>query len=292
MNKVIKLRNFPYTFSDYSSLDAFIKAGLDQSKSHPENKGLHQRIQSGLRADPEWLGIEGGHEGWRRYVREGAQTEQKRIRELAAKFKFNTPKGIRTKRRSTRGPQGDELDIHSVRSGNLDRAWRRTTKIEKKGKAKRITILYNTPIYAKHKFEQAFYGPAAAAILCDKLSEAKVAIEIIAMDWTDGIWGANPHGIKKDLNVVRIKNTSAPLSMAALAATATAGYTRSALFNVQVASALRCNSGMGGRDRNYSEALVRETFQRPEGHAIIVPELFSEAEAIRFITKTLQGIEK
>ena len=203
---------------------------------------------------------------------------------------MKTPKGIRTKRRSSRGPQGDELDIHSVRAGNLDRAWRRTRKIEKKGKAKRITILYNTPIYGNQTPDQAFYGPAAAAILCEKLSEANVAIEIIAMDWTDGIWTLSSHSAARDLTVVRVKNTNAPLSMAALAATATAGYTRSALFNAQIASDLPCMSGMGRLDDNYSEKLVRETFQRPEGQAIIVPQIHSEDEAIRFIEKTIKEI--
>ena len=106
------------------------------------------------------------------------------------------------------------------------------------------------------------------------------------------MWNANPHNVTKDLTVVRVKNTSAPLSIATLAATATAGYTRSALFNTQLASDLPCRFGMGGLDTDYSEEIVRDTFARPEGHAIVVPQIYSQSEAITFITKTLQEIEK
>ena len=284
MYKIFRSNGIKYSFFDHPSLDAFLKAGSDRSKAHPENRRLDDIDSS--------LGVEGGHEGWRQYVRSGAQREQKRIRELASQFQMKTPKGIRTRRRAIRGPQGDELDIHSVRSGNLDRAWRRTHKIEKKGKAKRITILYNTPIYGSQSASVAFYGPAVAAVLCEKLNQAKVSIEIISMDWTGSMWKDNASGVMKDLTIVRIKNTNAPLSLAALAATATAGFTRSALFGAQLASELPCARGMGGRDQNCSDELIRATLQRPAGEAIIVPKIYDEQTAINFITKTIKEFEK
>ena len=92
MYKVVKLNNIPYTFHDYASLDAFIAAGMDQSKGHPDNKIVRNAVNSNNQSGKNWLGVEGGQEGWRQYVREGAQKEQKRIADLVEKFQTENPK--------------------------------------------------------------------------------------------------------------------------------------------------------------------------------------------------------
>ena len=59
MYKITRLNGRTYSFHDYPSLDAFIKAGLDHSKSHPENARLIDSFQ-GTGTRPEWLGVTGG----------------------------------------------------------------------------------------------------------------------------------------------------------------------------------------------------------------------------------------
>ena len=280
----------PFTVHYFQSFAEYKKAADDTSGRNKRNRQDFELEQS-----PKWFGIVGGHSGWDDYVRDGATSEQERIKELASKFQMKTPKGIRTKRRSSRGPQGDELDIHSVRSGNLDRAWRRTQKIEKKGKVKRITIIYQSHLYAGQNQDAAFYSPAAAAVLCQKLNEANVAIEIIATSWSQTVWKSNESGASSSLIIHRVKNMNAPLNIAALATTATAGYTRSLKFRLWCNSNLPAYGYMGTLDRSFdiwSSDLYEKILRRPDSEIISVPRMENEKSALDFITKTLREIEK
>ena len=269
---------------DYQGVDAYIKGGV---VGNPEQ---HRENYRDPMFDTDWIGVSGGRNGWNSYVREGSLKEQKRIRELASQFEMKAPKGIRTKRRSTRGRQGDELDIHSVRSGNLDRAWRRTRKIEKKGKAKRITIIYSTEIYCSEKPVVAFYSPAAAAVISQKLSEAKVAVEIIAAAWQANAFRPSGNGVTTLLASCRVKTMNAPLALAPLAATSTAGWTRSGRFAICTASDLPVTGGMGRRDELFTNEIYHEVFGRPEGEVIIVPKFQNEQEAKSWITATINEL--
>ena len=274
------------TVHDFPSIDSLLSESLKEFSL--KNKGTGQALPDSA----SWLGVSGGHEGWRSYARAGAQEEQRRIKDLARNITMGTPKGIRTRRRAIRGRQGDELDIHSVRSGNLDRAWRRTHKVEKEGKAKRITIIYSTDIHSGQKSNEAFFGPAAAAVLCQKLNEGKVATEIIATRSATYIWQDNPNVISSAV-IVRVKNTHAPLSLASLAITATAGFSRTAIFSVWCVTDLRAGGKLGIPKATETTKVVQKYLGTATDRKIIVlPPLTSENEAKEFITKTLEEISK
>lgn len=271
----------PFTIHDYRNLDEMLRAGRAPSQA---NRNFGELTES-----RSWLGMSGGRAAWESYALEGAPEAQKRMEELARQFSKGTPRGTRTRRRAVRGRQGDELDIHSVRSGNLDRAWRRTRREDAKGKAKRITIIYNTMIRSGHKPDQAFYSPAAAAVLCQKLNEGKVQTEIIGVNWCENIW--KDRSRPNSLVIRRVKQTSHPLSIANLAVTATAGYVRSAIFGLWRGTNRAARRSLGS-SKSLPDDLAHLVFDKPEGRLINVPFFHREDEAKDFITRTLKELNK
>ena len=274
-----------FTVHNFPSFAEYYRASEDNSNQNQRNASIE------FRENRLWLGIAGGHPGWSNYVVAGAKDEEQRINALAEKFSFKAPHSLRTRRRATRARQGDELDIHAVRSGRLDRAWRTMKKVPSKGKAKRITIIFQNHLYSAQNSNEAFYGPATAAVLCKKFDSARTAVEIITASWSKNVWEKNEKNVSGSLILHYLKNSGSPFSLAPLAVTATAGYTRSLKFKMWRNCNLPANVFMGTYDETFldwgKEFLINK-FTRPNSQVIFVPYIRNERQAMKFINETIE----
>jgi hypothetical protein len=159
------------------------------------------------------------HDGWP----EGAQ----RVINELANISVLPPVSIR--RKLSRGDQGDELDIHSVSRGQLDRAW---TKRQRREVAvpKVIRLVVQLNLLADTKKETLFYRGAAIVKLADLLVEAGYSVEIVGAI-ASYLHRGGPKA--RFLACCMLKTTSEPLDIAVLAGTVcNAGFHRTYGFRL------------------------------------------------------------
>ena len=222
-------------------------------------------------------------------IRKGHPEAARRMEAMMNRYTLRTPKGQRHRRRARREAQGDELDIHAVNNGRLDRAWRRSRKVDlKRGRARRITLIFQAGVMAGQDQADLFYTPVAAAVLAQKLSSARVATEIIYTGCSRGTL-ANGQSVA---TIVRVKPPEAPLNIGALAATTLGGYYRLLCFGARMTEEKQVSYGLG-RTTNVLEIdpTAYDRFKRDDSRMVIVPLLKSDAQVEEFITETIKEVE-
>ena len=151
---------------------------------HPYNEREAVKYIHGLRTRAKrWLGDtysqsvkiqrDGWHEGEKRLLELSQDLE---IR-YGKKAKANVSGWVK-KRRRVRSRQGDELDIHSVRNGHLDRAWQVTQKTPRPTKIFNVT--FGSSYSANVNAADMFYAGAVSIAVCNVLRRRRVSCQISA----------------------------------------------------------------------------------------------------------------
>lgn len=117
---------------------------------------------------------------------------------------------VSVKRVKRRADQGDALDIHAVYSGNLDRAWERTSR-QSRVAPQRITLVVDGAANAGSKSDAMFWRGAAVCALADKLTRAGYLVRVIA-GWACMLDSGST------VCRVQVKPYDAPVDLATLAA--------------------------------------------------------------------------
>lgn len=134
----------------------------------PSNKHIRN-----LRTD--WYGVP-TYQDVERVVRDGWPEGLARMEEM---LKHEIPQLVGIKRKLRRGDHGDEIDIHAVNRGQLDRAWSRRARTHALNGHGHKTILFNNMTRSDIKAETLFWRGAAMVKVSDALTEAGYDVEII-----------------------------------------------------------------------------------------------------------------
>ena len=131
--------------------------------------------------DPDFYGgtakecLEIQTNGWKAGINSVARIERQIAEKL--KLKANAPE---IKRRVRKSRQGDELDIHAVRAGNLDRAWRAMERQPKERKA--YNIYFACGYTSEIQVHQALYIGGTALALMNLLQKRGAAVSLTAIN--------------------------------------------------------------------------------------------------------------
>lgn len=107
------------------------------------------------------------------------------------------PSPVNIKRRPVWADQGDEIDMQRVWSGQLDQAWRRTTKNNVGASRRNITVTVDAIAQGDAKAETMFWRGAAAVVLADVLTSAGYAVQMVT-----AFRGSVPGGNEVSVRVV------------------------------------------------------------------------------------------
>jgi len=151
------------------------------------------------------------------------------------------------KRRLSKGPDGDYLDIHQVYRGNISTAW--TKKRRKAGTGpKRFQLLCRLGANCGTSGEKLFWRGVATAALAKAMVEAGHAVEIIGHSIVrDCFKNSGGSDIGQEIVTIKIKEYGMPLDLESLAVTAClSGFYRYYLFlNRLIHEGLDCDYGLG-----------------------------------------------
>jgi hypothetical protein len=127
-------------------------------------------------------------------------------------------KPVSTKRRRMRSDQGDSVDMGRVWSGQLDKAWERCERREMRN-SRSVSIVCDVWATWTVPSEVLFWRGAAALKLADLLTQAGYSVEIIAVSASTDVLHAKGREPTHTVDIVPVKEYSAPMDMNSLAAT-------------------------------------------------------------------------
>lgn len=84
-----------------------------------------------------------------------------------------------TKRRRVKRSFGDEIDIHAVNQGRLDRAWGTTERVQIDSRHRLVTLLIQNNASWKENAYDSYWTSAVAVRLVDELQKAGKSVQLI-----------------------------------------------------------------------------------------------------------------
>jgi hypothetical protein len=274
-----------YTLSEFiSELDgpAVCKDNADALKSHLDRK------------NKDWMGLgdeakedETDFQATTRLVRDGWRKGVDLMEEVSKDIVLPAPRTIRRVQRWM--DRGDELDMQSVWNGNIERAWRGTTRDYRSG-PQRIRILIDAIESGGMDAKSMRWKGVAALKLADALTEAGYSVQIESVIHCP----CSSKDSRKFKCRIIVKEYTAPADLLTLAATtALPAFFRSLIhqWGLKVANYHRS----WGVSFNVVTKLTPDMF-KDEGDtapAFVLPRTIRDAEkaseAIQDILKQIEG---
>lgn len=240
----------------------------------------------------QWLGAPTAREAMERATKGWAEGAQRALSMMDG-VDVEPPESI--KRRTMRADQGDELDVHSVYRGDLNRAWSRRTRSPMRA---RLTIRLVARIDASFtaSAESLFWRGAAVLKLTDMLEAAGYRVEIIGGQYFSRVDSSTDHAM---LTSFTLKDAGAPLDVEQVAGVlCNAGFFRTFGFRSAYAcsshvflmskSTLLSKTGVGGNE----EFMEKGEFSADGTQTVAVPlyETGAKEKAVEWLVKTLDAI--
>lgn len=127
----------------------------------------------------KWLGIEGGAPAALAALVDGYPRGEQMVREFHDKIAASIPRAVGVQRRRIRGAMGDELDIHAVNRGNVDRAWSTASRVLRRSSS---ILRLVVDICANHDTSASSmqWRGVAGLALSEVMSKAGYSVEIVA----------------------------------------------------------------------------------------------------------------
>lgn len=252
------------------------KSAMDSSTEDKEKKDKDDRIK--------WYGVE-SYDKVVRCVKYGWPEGAERMSVLSDGIS-----GMATnfKRKRVRGEFGDELDIHQVMSGRIDKAWSRRER-KKRVSQKNINFIVDIAAPWDVTADALFWRGAAMLKLADILERAGYSVGIHAAIGASDL--SNKLGTAQ---FVPIKRNGIPLDIQSICSTiALSGYFRAAMFRGLCASCDINNENI----RHYFGSPCHKYIHKAKKHfsflrdAIIQPPIISKEGAEKWIKDTIAKIE-
>lgn len=244
----------------FESVEDFRRIGSAALSEHyNEQKTFVDTFFKGRGTD--WLGVKNWDE-FLKVEREGWFAGVARAYEMLGALDLPNIQPVSIKRKAKRSDQGDELDIHRVYAGDLERAWSVCERAARSHVGGIINIAVNAGLNYNQHADELFWRSAAAVVLADKLTEAGYNVGI------DMVSGCNSptYEIKRSAISVSLKQPSDPLDISTMTtALALSGFARLYLIGM-----IHCLPGTiisgHGQSRDYpAEMLAPGTIICPFG---------------------------
>jgi len=127
------------------------------------------------------------------------------------------------KRKKIKGSHGDEIDIHNVYQGNLDKAWTRTKRIEASSKLHLATLFIEIGDNWSVDYKESLWRAAVAARLVRELENSGKSVKVIVGACTSNTY---INCSKETTLSITVKEYGSKLSMERLAAMTHLGFFR------------------------------------------------------------------
>ena len=287
--------HFP-SMTDFFSYKSAFKSGAFDDVVPEQNKELFEKYEN-LQNKDNKLGpdhIDNAHDVVELALRGDyvlfEQETKPRLEKLNLRdLKISSDKIVENKRKRTRGVFGDELDIHSVYQGNIDRAWSRTKTIKNNKDSQYVTLIVNIGDNWHVDCHHSYWRAAMLIKIMEYLQKTKKHTRIIAYD---GSYNGAMSGKNLTTSIV-IKKYNERLSFERLAAMTHLGFLRSFFF-----MAIVMHSGTMRKSLGYSEDLhstrhddkfmplqFRNSIKHGIMQPIVIPAIKSEYQALQFINE-------
>lgn len=222
----------------------------------------------------DWWGILGGLDAVKRACSEGWREGAAKLSELSGVDL--TVNGTAKRRRIARRDFGNELDIHAVYRGDLDRAWTMPIKQERPALAQ-VTLLANLGAKSNLDARELFWRGLALLKACDILSRRGHDVQIVGFNQRIRVFRNNKNECASYSIVV--KPFGRPLDLPALASTfCLAGFQRYYGWMWSLSLPRKISENYGRSD--YGQPLLSVAKQFKGENVIVVPgDLFSKEAA-------------
>jgi hypothetical protein len=216
MGAVIRYKqgDLPCVLTHYGSIAEMEQDCIDAPMSRVVNAGQRASVQSGEQHNPvRWYGVE-SLTRVKEILVAGYPEGAALVDSLYDAIAPSLPRAVDFRRRVTRTDQGDELDIHAVNRGTLDKAWTVAKRKARMGTGLiriAVDICGNADVGA----EQLKWRGVAALALSRAMTKAGYSVEIVAGQAGSGAFRSNDN---RGVITVTVKQRYAPLDTATLAA--------------------------------------------------------------------------
>lgn len=198
-----------------------------------------------------WYGVPGNQDGFYAECARGWPDGCEEMRKVEQEVESGLGRIRNAKRKAAKRASGDELDIHAVRAGSLDRAWRRMelTECNRRKRGKHVRIMVDYGVNCATPAARIMETWTAAWVVAKRLSEAGASVEVWAVQASKNSW--HPDGISSktwtgyDESSVCIKQRSMPLAMSSFAMFALGGMFRIYGFAANMTAPGPCHFGLG-----------------------------------------------
>ncbi len=198
-----------------------------------------------------WWGMPGGWMAVKDAVAHGWPDGVKKAQDALKELKSSIPRAKTQRRVKVRGPQGNELDIHRVYAGDLQRAWRGTEKQERfpsKRQGKKVTVAVELGISAMQDASILFWRGAVAMFMADILTRQGYSVQILGVLSVNGL-DSNEYRAKHVITV-ELKPFGSKLNLdSTMACTGLAGFLRGHMFKAICCFDVKVSGGLGSPAR-------------------------------------------
>lgn len=222
---------------------------------------------------------------------EPAMNKQKMI--SAPINKVAAARVTKRRRKRIRGDYGNELDIHEVNQGRVDRAWTRTKFVDREvHESKHVTILVNASMSAMVKASSAEWRTAALLQIHDELVRMGKSVEVAVYWSTKGSF--RDSGTNINFFYIPVKKAGQSLSRKHLAMYTSATYARLIALNKAFNMTGRpVVNGYGFPFSSYESIPYPAQQMKEKGHhVVIVSQCFSQSAANSAVEKAILQVQK
>ena len=138
---------------------------------------LSEKNQGG--GDMRWYGIEGGAPAVLKALVSGYPAGERKVEAFRNEIVASLPRALGHHRAKQRGEFGDELDIHSVYRGALDKAWTSSVRRIRKGTGV-LRLVVDIGGNAHTSANELQWRGVAGMSLAEVMSKAGYSVEIVA----------------------------------------------------------------------------------------------------------------
>jgi hypothetical protein len=162
----------------------------------------------------QWLGIDGGAPAALAALVDGYPHGEQMVREFHDNIAASLPRAVGVQRRRLRGAMGDELDIHAVNRGNVDRAWSTSSRALRRGSSI-LRLVVDICANGDTSASSMQWRGVAGLALSEVMSKAGYSVEIVAAFAVSGYLASNRQGNMTCAVVVKPRGVQADLGLLA-----------------------------------------------------------------------------
>ena len=134
----------------------------------------------------QWLGVKGGAAAAVEALTKGYPEGERAVTAFHEQIKADLPRAEGHHRAKRRGAFGDELDVHAVNRGQLDRAWTSSTRAVRKGTGI-LRLVVDVGANGGTSADELRWRGIAGLSLSEVMSRAGYSVEMVAAFAVQGI---------------------------------------------------------------------------------------------------------